>query len=170
MSLPNLPDEILEHVARKCDIVSREVLRSSWSGGKRAVDRVSKESPRRPLPLSAVLISKGLLEWAIRRGCPLNADTFALAAKFGTLDVLRTLRIGRCPHDSRVCARLAARDDADALMWAKSEGFSWNFLCCAIASEKNARKVLAWLGKTDCPCRGAYHSRVSEKKRKRFQN
>lgn len=165
MSLQDLPPGVTDLIAAKCDDTSRELMRRTCAHLRDAVDRVGTT---RIFKVGDFLKSASLVRWGAARRLPLDANTFALAAKKAELSVLRALRKLRCRHDSRVCFHLARRGDLRSLKWARGEKFAWNHLCCAVACEKEDRALLAWLGEQiDCPCDGTYH--FVAKKRKKDQ-
>lgn len=160
MSLQDLPPEVTDLIAARCDDSSRELLRRTCAHLRDAVDRVGTT---RIFKISDFLASASLVRWGAGRHLPLHATTFALAAKKADLSVLRELRKLRCGHDSRVCFHLARRGELRSLKWAKGENFAWNHLCCAVACEKDDLAILEWLREiVDCPCGGTYHA-VSKK-------
>jgi len=161
MGLTSLPEEIVEHIVSMCDDASRETLRLTCRQLQRTVDNTSPQAVR--LNMSVFMISVQLLIWAVEGGLPLTASTFVVASKSAPLKVLKELKNRGCPHDSRVCYHLAQRVDTEAIRWARNNGFGWNYLVCATASDN----VLLWLSRIDCACRGTYHPRRNKKRSQR---
>lgn len=154
MNLLNLPPDLSRLILDRCEETDLAALRGTCKNLKRTVCRANfrvidfLRSPRR-------------VRWAVKHlGMPLNAMTFALAAKTSNLSVLKTLRSMRCGHDSRVCMNLARRDHLAGLQWARKQGFTWNFLCCAAAVDSGSACTVRWLEKSAvaCPCKGTYHA------------
>ena len=162
MGLASLPEEIIALIVRRCDDASRETLRLTCRQLQRTVDDTSPQAVR--LNMSVFMISVHLLIWAVEGGLPLTASTFAVASRCAApLKVLKELKNRGCPRDSRVCYHLAQRVDTEAIRWARNNGFGWNYLVCATASDN----VLLWLSRIDCACRGTYHPRRNKKRSQR---
>lgn len=165
LSMDDLPFELKRRIVSFCDGTRRDILRETCISFREAVESVASEDPPK---VSDVLSSPSLVRWAARRGLPLTANTFALAAISAPLSSLRELRELGCKHDSRVCFQLCRRGDVDALRWAKEQGLSWNYLSCAAASALERAEVLTWLGGegVSCPCGGTYHPVAQDSKKK----
>lgn len=164
--MEDLPPELKRRIVSFCDDgARRETLRGTCVSLREAVESVASEKHPK---ISDVVSSPSLVRWAARRGLPLTADTFALAAISAPLSALRELRELGCKHDSRVCFQLCRRGDVAALRWAREQGFSWNYLCCATASALERGEVLAWMAEegVSCPCGGTYHPVARDSKKR----
>jgi hypothetical protein len=101
------------------------------------------------------------LAWARDNGCPWDARTSALAAKFGRLAVLKWAREHGCDWDERTCANAAVGGHLEVLVWAREHGCPWAEVdedgdktimnCCACAAAGGYLEVLKWLRAQDCP-------------------
>jgi len=142
-------------VAEKCDACTGEALREVSRVCRDAVNAARLE-PTVSLRVENFLGSIAMLNWAVERGCPLSAKTFARAARCASLDVLRELKKLKCPWNSRVCVYAALRGRVDVFEWARENGCVWNSLVCAAAPERvKLRQKLETL--EVCPCNGLYH-------------
>lgn len=151
--MTNLPDELSRLILSKCGQTDLAALRRTCKTMRGAV------GPLR-FTVRDYLDTPRTVRWAARHlGMPLNAATFAAAARTSNLSVLKTLRSLKCGHDSRVCTNLARRDHVTGLRWARDEGFAWNFLCCSAAVDAESARTVRWLGNpaVECPCGGTYH-------------
>lgn len=150
----NLPDELSRLILSRCEQTNLAALRRTCKTLREAVGTLR-------FNVSDYLDTPRSVRWAVRHlGMPLNAATFARAAKTSNLSVLKTLRSLKCGHDSRVCTNLARRDHLTGLRWARGEGFAWNFLCCSTAVDAGSARTVRWLRNpaAECPCRGTYHA------------
>ena len=55
-------------------------------------------------------------------GCPWVAETCAIAAEGGHLEVLQWLRANGCPWDEKTCSMSAEGGHLDVLQWARANG------------------------------------------------
>lgn len=163
MGMHVLPHDVMREIVSHLSPADSRVVAFVSTGWRDAVRDVGGEPAfRLPLPVDRFLGSEADVRWAVDRGCPLTAKTFARAAKRGNVGVLCALREMRCPYDSTACTLAAGYGRLDALLWLRTKKCPWNFLACANASqsgERGAARVVRWLSlrKTKCPCGRTYH-------------
>ena len=77
---------------------------------------------RTSTPAVHVTKSLPLLQWARANGCAWDANTCALAAENGHLDVLQWARANGCEWDANTCSCAARGGHLDVLRWARANG------------------------------------------------
>ena len=102
-------------------------------------------------PYAVGLHSVALAIWSRDNGMPLAGRTFALAASYGRIDVLKYLKDSDCPWDSIGCSYAAARGYVDVLQWLRSNDYSWDALTCVYAARHNQLPALKFALDNGCP-------------------
>ena len=136
------------------------------------------KKPRRiPLHTSVCLLTtEGEVQWAVDRGCPVDAalaKSLALAgsvpalkkavelgaptdnlcfyaAKGGHLEVLKWLRENGCPWDSCTCYSAAKGGHLEVLKWLRENGCPWDSNTCDFAAKGGHLEVLKWARQNGC--------------------
>ena len=136
------------------------------------------KKPRRiPLHTSVCLLTtEGEVQWAVDRGCPVDAalakslafggsvpalkkavemgaptDNLCFyAAKGGHLEVLKWLRENGCPWDSCTCYSAAKGGHLEVLKWLRENGCPWDSNTCAHAAQGGHLEVLKWARQNGC--------------------
>jgi hypothetical protein len=138
----------------------------------------AKTTRRIPLHTSVCLLTtEGEVQWAVDRGCPVDAalakslafggsvpalkkavemgaptDNLCFyAAKGGHLELLKWAREKGCPWDSDTCAYAAKGGHLEVLKWARQNGCPWNSNTCSSASYCGHLEVLKWAREAGCP-------------------
>lgn len=93
------------------------------------------------------------LSWAVARGCPLDARTFASAGSRGQIQVLSWLLGKGCKWDARTCtAAVASADEGLGILpWLHEHGCPWDTYTAAEAAGRGNLELLQWLVDKGCP-------------------
>ena len=92
------------------------------------------------------------VRWAHARGMRMHWKFIEHASSVGDLEVLKELRMMRCPWNWRASAAAAKCGHLSSLEWLKDNGcpFPWDVLC-AFAAEGGHMEVLVWCREKGCP-------------------
>jgi hypothetical protein len=138
----------------------------------------AKTTRRIPLHTSVCLLTtEGEVQWAVDRGCPVDAaltESLALAgsvpalkkavelgaptdnlcfyaAKGGHLELLKWARQNGFPWDSDTCDNAAEGGHLELIKWARENGCPWDSGTCAEAALGGQLEVLKWARENGCP-------------------
>ena len=95
-------------------------------------------------PLSVVVVSVPVLQWARANGCPWNWRTCACAASGGHLEVLQWMRVKGCKWDWHMCQSAAKRGHLHVLQWALANGCQYDQRWWSSAAQSGHLAVLQW--------------------------
>lgn len=96
--------------------------------------------------------SLDLLRWLRVQGCRWERATIAAdAAAGGSLPALQWLRGQGCPLDEAAFAGAARAGNLDVLRWLREQGCAWSDEACAVAAARGHLAVLQWLRAQGCP-------------------
>jgi len=106
------------------------------------------------IPKNACKIARSLkmLKWLHDEGdFKLYKECWETAATRSTLQMLKWLRLKKCPLLKNVCSTAAKVGNLPALQWLHEHGFSLNKDCWAIAARRGHLRILKFLRENDCP-------------------
>jgi hypothetical protein len=123
-----------------------------WNALKWAV---MKQYPCEKYTLKAAVMGgadTATLSWLQSSGCKFQSRaTFVAAIKRGDIDVMRWLRVRKCPMDAKIFQVALLHGNLNILDWLKEENCRWDESLFRAAAEKGDREVLQWLRMEKCP-------------------
>ncbi|KAJ8601271.1 hypothetical protein CTAYLR_010697 [Chrysophaeum taylorii] len=100
-------------------------------------------------------VELGAINWVAwmvqKNGTFLRSRACKIAAREGTLEVLKWARANECPWDEDVCEEAARGGHLDVLKWARVNGCPWNAAVCTAAARGGHIEVLKWARANECP-------------------
>jgi len=101
-------------------------------------------------PVSKVVVSLPMLQWAVSCGYRWDRLTCSRAAAGGHLEVLQWARANGCVWDTQTCTDAAANGHLAVLQWAREHGCEWDAMTCAEAVANGHLEVLKWARANGC--------------------
>ncbi|KAL6059777.1 Ankyrin repeat domain containing protein [Balamuthia mandrillaris] len=92
-----------------------------------------------------------VLQWAREHGFPWDESTCNAAAETGQLKVLQWARENGAPWDETTCTNAAAGGHLEVLQWARANGCPWDEDTCTLAAFNGHLEVLQWARENSCP-------------------
>ena len=84
-------------------------------------------------------------------GIPWDKNTCRYAARNGHFELLKWVRANQCPWDKRTCAYAAMRGHLEILKWARANQCPWDEYTCSYAAANGHLELLKWCRANQCP-------------------
>ena len=84
-------------------------------------------------------------------GIPWDKNTCRYAARNGHFELLKWVRANECPWDKRTCAYAAMRGHLEILKWARANQCPWDEYTCSYAAANGHLELLKWCRANQCP-------------------
>ena len=92
-----------------------------------------------------------VVKYLRRLGIAWDEWTCASAARGGHLELLKWVRANQCPWTTSTCRNAARNGHLTLLKWARANQCPWNERTCSYAAENGHLKLLKWARANQCP-------------------
>ena len=167
--LLDLPDEILLLIIMHCSGLSKFVIhfvsKKFWlMTQNNDINRKSGKIACQGNQLSELLNKKieicrlaaregslNILKWIRENGWPWDGFICCNAAYHKYLKILKWARKNNYPWDETTCQYAIGNGHLEILKWARENGCYWNWETCAHAARNGHLEMLKWFRKNNCP-------------------